>query len=152
MVVIPEITPRMFYIIIAAIGVIGLLVALIQVRRIRKGNKSVKFLAEQAKQRRRDLVKMDMESNGKLSKLGRTRKTINLEKKKTPKMVEESVFPLDDVRERLDNLESTSEYQKVQELIMDIESMKMEFEKKEKKFEINESEYRKKLSKFNGGK
>jgi uncharacterized protein YxjI len=67
-------------------------------------------------------------------------------------MVEDSVFPLEDVRERLNKLESTMEYQKVQELIMDIESKKMEFEKKEKKFEINESDYRKRLSKFNGGK
>jgi hypothetical protein len=152
MVVIPEITPRMFYIIIAAIGVIGLVVALIQFRRIRKGNKSVKFLAEQAEQRKKDLVKMDMESNGKLSKLGNPRKTTNPDVKKTPKKVEESVFPLYDMRERLDNLESTSEYQKVQELLMDIESKKMDFEKKEKKFEITEAEYRKRLSKFNGGK
>ena len=152
MVVIPEITPRMFYIIIAAIGVIGLLVALIQIRRIRKGNKSVKFLTEQAEQRKRDLVKMDMESNGKLSKLGRTRKTKNSDGKKPTKNVEEPVFSIYDVRERLDNLESTSEYQKVQELIMDIDSKKIEFEKKEKKFELNESEYRKRLSKFNGGK
>ena len=152
MVVIPEITPRMFYIIIAAIGVIGLLVALIQIRRIRKGNKSVKFLTEQAEQRKRDLVKMDMESNGKLSKLGRTRKTKNSDEKKPTKNVEEPVFSIYDVRERLDNLESTSEYQKVQELIMDIDSKKIEFEKKEKKFELNESEYRKRLSKFNGGK
>lgn len=152
MVVIPEITPRMFYIIIAAIGVIGLLVALIQIRRIRKGNKSVKFLTEQAEQRKRDLVKMDMESNGKLSKLGRKRKTKKSDGKKPTKNVEEPVFSIYDVRERLDNLESTSEYQKVQELIMDIDSKKIEFEKKEKKFELNESEYRKRLSKFKGGK
>ena len=72
--------------------------------------------------------------------------------KNSPKNVEEPVFSIYDVRKRLDNLESTSEYQKVQELIMDIDSKKIEFEKKEKKFELNESEYRKRLSKFNGGK
>jgi hypothetical protein len=152
MVVIPEITTRMFYIIIAVIGAIGLLVAIIQIWRIRKGNKNVKFLAEQAKQRKIDLVKMDLKSNGRLSNLGIAGKTKNPKKAKTQNMVEDSVFPLEDVRERLNKLESTMEYQKVQELIMDIESKKMEFEKKEKKFEINESDYRKRLSKFNGGK
>jgi hypothetical protein len=151
MVVIPEITPRMFYIIIAVIGVIGLIVALIQIRRIRKGNNSVKFLVQETEQRKKYLVKMDMESKGKFSKLGLARKSKPPEKIKPSTMVEEPLFPIS-VREKLESLESTEEYQKVREMLMDIDSKKIDFEKKEKKFEINEAEYKRRLSKFNGGK
>ena len=132
MVAIPHITQNMFYIILAAIAVVGLIVLIVQFRRVRKSTKKVDILSKEAEIKKLQLVEVDMESyrtNGKaLSK--KQNDMLNLSKINRSNLMSKIGHFNNEINYRVDNLESTKEYRKIQNRIMTIDEKKDEFEKK----------------------
>ncbi len=132
MVTIPHITQNMFYIILAAIAVVGLIVLIVQFRRVRKSTKKVDILSKEAEIKKLQLVEVDMESyrmNGKaLSK--KQNEVLNLSKINRSNLMSKIGHFNNEINYRVDNLESTKEYRKIQNRIMTINEKEDEFEKK----------------------
>ena len=132
MVTIPHITQNMFYIILAAIAVVGLIVLIVQFRRVRKSTKKVDILSKEAEIKKLQLVEIDMESyrmNGKaVSK--KQNEVLNLSKINRSNLMSKIGHFNNEINYRVDNLESTKEYRKIQNRIMTIDEKEDEFEKK----------------------
>jgi hypothetical protein len=135
MVTIPHITQNMFYLILAGIAVIGLIVLIVQLRRVRNSTKKVNILSKESELKKLQLVEMDMESyrienvkgfhknqNGKL----------NLAKINRSNLMNKIGHFNNEINYRVNHLESTTEYLKIQNRIMDIDRKKDKFEKKSK--------------------
>ena len=135
MVTIPHITQNMFYIILAAIAVVGLIVLIIQFRSVRKSTKRVNALSKESELKKVQLVEIDMKSsqirdgNG-LSKNENGR--LNLKKINRSNLISKIGHFNNEIDYRVDNLESTREYLKIQNRIKDLDRRKDEFEKKGK--------------------
>jgi hypothetical protein len=132
MVTIPHITQNMFYIILAAIAVVGLIVLIVQFRRVRKSTKKVDILSKEAEIKKLQLVEIDMESyrmNGKASSK-KQNEVLNLSKINRSNLMSKIGHYNNEINYRLDNLESTKEYRKIQNRIMTIDEKEDEFEKK----------------------
>ncbi|MGB9200293.1 hypothetical protein [Methanobacterium sp.] len=135
MVTIPHITQNMFYIILAAIAVVGLIVLIIQFRSVRKSTKRVNALSKESELKKVQLVEIDMKSsqirdgNG-LSKNENGR--LNLKKINRSNLISKIGHLNNEIDYRVDNLESTREYLKIQNRIKDLDRRKDEFEKKGK--------------------
>ncbi|MGB7969252.1 MAG: hypothetical protein WCF28_06740 [Methanobacterium sp.] len=135
MVTIPHITQNMFYIILAAIAVVGLIVLIIQFRSVRKSTKRVNALSKESELKKVQLVEIDMkysqirDGNG-LSKNENGR--LNLKKINRSNLISKIGHLNNEIDYRVDNLESTREYLKIQNRIKDLDRRKDEFEKKGK--------------------
>ena len=122
MVTIPHITQNMFYIILAAIAVVGLIVLIIQFRSVRKSTKRVNALSKESELKKVQLVEIDMKSsqirdgNG-LSKNENGR--LNLKKIDRSNLISKIGHLNNEIDYRVDNLESTREYLKIQNRIKD---------------------------------
>ena len=155
MVTIPQIPPisqKMFYIILAIIIIIGLIFALLQFRRIRKAKKNIDSLTKETTQRKINLVRRDLQSQGIQSDLvlppefpGST-----TENKSTLSDMRGSYNY--DIREKIRDFESTTEFKKIQKSLGAIENREMQFKRKEDKYEMDEQEFKRRISKFNGDK
>ena len=135
MVTIPHITQNMFYIILAAIAVIGLIVLIIQFRSVRNSSKKVNVLSKEAELKKLQLVKIDMKSsqimNGKDSSKNENSK-LNLKKITRSSLMSHIGHFNNEIDYRVDHLESTREYLKIQNRIKDLDRRTDEFEKKGK--------------------
>jgi hypothetical protein len=135
MVTIPHITQNMFYIVLAAIAVVGLIMLIIQFRIVRNSTKKVNALSKEAELKKLQLVEIDMKSsqimNGKgLSKNDNGR--LNLKKINRSNLMSKIGHFNNEIDYRVDHLESTREYLKIQNRIKDLDRRKDEFEEKGK--------------------
>lgn len=138
MVVVPNITERTFYIIIAVIAVIGLIVILIQIRRVRKASKKVNYLDTELKLKKMELVKGDMES-------------VCLKNKKIQKPAASSTFKLSSYRKFLGDVDESirsREFTKIESLLNQLDAHEKEFDRKKHKFEMDDEDYKRKISKY----
>ena len=138
MVVIPHITERTFYIIIAIIAVIGLIIVLIQIRRVRNSNKKVKYLDEELKLKKIDLVKGDL-------------KSVCLRDKKVKKHVASSKIKSINYRKLLgevDEYKRSMEFTKIENKLSELNKHEKEFDNKKHKFEMKDKEFKTKIGKY----
>ena len=144
MVVVPQISQRELYIIIGIIALIGLVFALIQIRRIRNASKKVNYLKGEVELKKIDLVKRDLESVCKRTKVN----------SRTPKNMKSSeISNSGDPSEfrnmlKIDDITETPEYQKVQHKLMDLDKKEDIFEARKGKFEMDDQDFKKKISRF----
>jgi len=135
MVTIPHITQNMFYIILAAIAVVGLIVLILQFRSVRNSTKRVNALSKETELKKLQLVEIDMKSsqimNGKgLSKNDNGR--LNLKKINRSNLMSKIGHFNNEIDYRVDNLESSKEYLKIQNCVKDLDRRTDEFGKKGK--------------------
>jgi len=138
MVVIPHITERTFYIIIAIIAVIGLIIVLIQIRRVKNSNKKVKYLDEELKLKKIDLVKGDL-------------KSVCLKDKKVKKPVASSKIKSINYRRLLgevDEYKRFMEFTKIEDKLSALNNHEKEFDNKKHKFEMKDKEFKTKIGKY----
>lgn len=138
MVVIPHITERTFYIIIAVIAVIGLIIILIQIRRVRNSSKRVNYLDEELKQKKIDLVKGDL-------------KSVCLKDKKVKKSVASPKVQSTNYRKLLsdvDEYKRSREFTKIEKKLSELNNHEKEFDKKKHRFEMKDKEFKTKISKY----
>jgi hypothetical protein len=132
MVTIPHITQNMFYLILAAIAVVGLIVLIIQLIRVRNSTKKVNVLSKEAELKKLQLVEMDMESyrimNGKGFQKNQNGK-LNLAKINRSNLMRKIGHSNNEINYRVNHLESTTEYLKIQNRIMDIDKKKDKIQK-----------------------
>jgi FtsZ-interacting cell division protein ZipA len=144
MVVIPHISQKEFYIIIGIIAVIGLVFALIQIIRIRRASKKVNYLKSEVELKKYDLVQRDLESV-----CNRNKTKTRTHKNMKPSETSEFVKPGDYRRMlEIDDIEKTSEYQKVQDKLMELNQQEEVFEGQKHKFEMDDHDFKKKISKY----
>jgi len=129
MVAIPNIPQNIFFIIISAIAFLGLIFLIIQWRRVRVAKANVNSLAKQAELRKIELVEKDMESYGTMNhKVNNNDEKLVLNKEYTSDTMEKVRYLNSEINNRMD-LESTTEYQKIQNLLTDIGDREEELEK-----------------------
>ena len=137
MAAIPPIPQNLFYIIIAVIAVVGLIFALIQWRRVRQAQSNVNFLTKQAELRKIELVERDLESKRMMRDIVLPKdqqENLSMIRNNTSNLIQKAGYLNSEINERVDRLEATSEYIKLQKLLMDIDEKEKEFEKKTGKF------------------
>jgi hypothetical protein len=137
MVAIPPIPQNLFYIIIAVIAVVGLIFALIQWRRVRQAQSNVNFLTKQAELRKIELVERDLESKRMMRDIVLPKdqqENLSMIRNNTSNLMQKAGYLNSEINERVDRLEATSEYIKLQKLLMDIDDKEKEFERKTGKF------------------
>ena len=137
MVTIPHIPQNIFFIIIVAIAVVGLIFLIIQWRRVRVASNNIKFLSKQAELRKIELVERDMESYRMMDQKAITKdqnEKLNLTKEYASDIMQKVGYLNIEINNRVDHLESTTEYQKIQNLITDIGEKEDELEKKSERF------------------
>ena len=132
MVTIPHITQNMFYIILAAIAVIGLIMIIVQFRRVRKSSKKVNVLLKEAELKKLKLVEIDMEKYRMNSKgLSKNQNgKLNLTKIDRSDIMSKIGHFNNEINYRVDNLESTREYRKIQNSLMNLDKKKEKFKTK----------------------
>ena len=137
MAAIPPIPQNLFYIIIAVIAVVGLIFALIQWRRVRQAQSNVNFLTKQAELRKIELVERDLESKRMMRDIVLPKdqqENLSMIRNNTSNLIQKAGYLNSEINERVDRLEATSEYIKLQKLLRDIDEKEKEFEKKTGKF------------------
>ena len=137
MATIPQIPQNLFYIIIAIIAVVGLIFALIQWRRVRQAQTNVNFLTKQAELRKIELVERDLESKRRTIDIVLPKdqqEKLSMIRSNSSNLMQKAGYLNSEINERVDRLEATSEYVKLQKLLMDIDEKEKEFEKKTGKF------------------
>jgi len=137
MAAIPPIPQNLFYIIIAVIAVVGLIFALIQWRRVRQAQSNVNFLTKQAELRKIELVERDLESKRMMIDIVLPKdqqENLSMIRNSTSNLMQKTGYLNSEINERVDRLEATSEYIKLQKLLMDMDEKEKEFERKTGKF------------------
>ena len=131
MVVIPQIPQNIFYIIIAVIVIIGLIFLILQWRRVKVSQNNVAFLAKQAELRKIELVERDLESKRMMNDiiLHKPEKLSQI-KENTSDIMLKAGYINNEINERVNHIESTTEYMKLQNLFNDIENKEKELDKK----------------------
>ncbi len=123
---------NVFYIIIAAIIVVGLIVGLMQWRRVRESQTNVKFLTKQAELKKIELVERDLESKRMMHDIVLPKdqqEKLSKIRENTSNLMNKTGYLHSEINERVNRLEATTEYFKLQKLLKDIEEKEMEFEK-----------------------
>jgi hypothetical protein len=124
---------NIFYIIIAAIIVVGLIVGLMQWRRVRESQTNVEFLTKQAELKKIELVERDLESKRMMQDIilpKDQQEKLSKIRENTSNLMSKTGYLHSEINERVNRLEATTEYFKLQKLLKDIEEKEMEFEKK----------------------
>jgi len=130
MVTIPQIPQNIFYIIIAALVVIGMIFVILQLRRVKVSKNNVAFLTKQAELRKIELVDRDLESKNMNNDLVLNKKNLSQLKENTSDVMIKAEYINNEINERVNHLESTTEYMKLQNLFNDIENKEKELDKK----------------------
>jgi hypothetical protein len=132
MVTIPHIPQNTFFITIAIIAVVGLIFLIIQWRRIRVATNNIKSLTKEAEHRKIVLVERDMESYRMSDEKALTKddEKLNFTKEDASDIMHKVRYLNTEINSRVDHLESTAEYQKIQNLITDIGERENELERK----------------------
>ena len=130
MVTIPQIPQNIFYIIIAALVVIGMIFVILQLRRVKVSKNNVAFLTKQAELRKIELVDRDLESKNMNNDIVLNQKNLSQLKENTSDVMIKAEYINNEINERVNHLESTTEYMKLQNLFNDIENKERELDKK----------------------
>jgi len=130
MVTIPQIPQNIFYIIIAALVVIGMIFVILQLRRVKVSKNNVAFLTKQAELRKIELVDRDLESKNMNNDIVLNQKNLSQLKENTSDVMIKAEYINNEINERVNHLESTTEYMKLQNLFNDIENKEKELDKK----------------------
>ena len=130
MVTIPQIPQNIFYIIIAALVVIGMIFVILQLRRVKVSKNNVAFLTKQAELRKIELVDRDLESKNMNNDIVINQKNLSQLKENTSDVMIKAEYINNEINERVNHLESTTEYMKLQNLFNDIENKEKELDKK----------------------
>ena len=130
MVTIPQIPQNIFYIIIAALVVIGMIFVILQWRRVKVSKNNVAFLTKQAELRKIELVDRDLESKNMNNDIVLNQKNLSQLKENTSDVMIKAEYINNEINERVNHLESTTEYMKLQNLFNDIENKEKELDKK----------------------
>ncbi len=137
MIAIPNLTQNMFYIILAAIVFVGLISLIIQWRRVRVSKNNIKFLTKQAELRKIELVERDMESNRMMKAMiinnNQMGKEVFIEED-TSDMMKKAVSLNNEINNRVNSFELTTEYLKIQTLIKDIDEKEDELDHETERF------------------
>lgn len=137
MVTIPQIPQNISYIIIAAIAVVGLIFVLLQWRWVKISQNNVTFLTKQAELRKIELVERDLESKRMMNDIvlpKNQQEKLSQIKENTSDLMQKAGYIHNEINERVNHLETTTEYIKLQKLLTDIEEKEKELEKKTDKF------------------
>lgn len=138
MVVIPNISERTFYIIIAAIAVVGLIFILIQMRRVNKAQKKVNYLDDELKLKKLELVKGDMRS-------------VCQKKEKVDKPLYSPNFGAKHFKNLLmdvDESKRSLEFMKIEKKLSDLDKREEVFDRRKQKFEMDDNDFKRKISKY----
>lgn len=138
MVVIPNITGSTFYIIIAIIALVGLIFVLLQIRKIRKVQKKVNSLGEELKLKKVELVKGDMKSVClKDKKVEKPSYSLNFGAKHYKKLLRD-----------VDESKRSLEFMKIEKKLNDLNNREEIFDRRKHKFEMEDNDFKRKISKY----
>ena len=137
MVAIPQIPQNIFYIILVVIVVVGLIFVILQLRRVKVSQTNVAFLTKQAEIRKIELVEMDLESKHMMNDMvlaTNQQEKLSHIKENTTDLMTKVGYIRNEINKRVDHLDTTTEYKKLQKLLKDIDEKEKELEMKTNKF------------------
>ena len=137
MVAIPQIPQNIFYIILAVIALVGLIFVILQLRRVKVSQTNVAFLTKQAEIRKIELVEMDLESKHMMNDMvlaTNQQEKLSHIKENTTDLMTKVGYIRNEINKRVDHLDTTTEYKKLQKLLKDIDEKEKELEMKTNKF------------------
>ena len=124
---------NVFWIIIAAMVVFGIIIAVIQWRSVREADKNVEYLSKLAKLKKIDLKERDLESKrlkeNILSLPKNQQEHLAKIRGDTSQLIQKVGHLNSKVNERVNSLETRTEYKQLKKLIMDIEKNEKQLEK-----------------------
>ena len=139
MVAIPQIPQNIFYIILAVIAVVGLIFVILQWRRVKVSKTNVAFLTKEAEIRKIELVERDLESKHVMNDIVLAKnhqEKLSQIKENTTDLMTKVGYVRNEINERVDHIDTTTEYKKLQKLLKDIDEKEKELEMKTNKFKI----------------
>ena len=139
MVAIPQIPQNIFYIILAVIAVVGLIFVILQWRRVKVSKTNVAFLTKEAEIRKIELVERDLESKHMMNDIVLAKnhqEKLSQIKENTTDLMTKVGYVRNEINERVDHIDTTTEYKKLQKLLKDIDEKEKEIEMKTNKFKI----------------
>jgi hypothetical protein len=139
MVAIPQIPQNIFYIILAVIAVVGLIFVILQWRRVKVSKTNVAFLTKEAEIRKIELVERDLESKHMMNDIVLAKnhqEKLSQIKENTTDLMTKVGYVRNEINERVDHIDTTTEYKKLQKLLKDIDEKEKELEMKTNKFKI----------------
>ena len=137
MVAIPQIPQNIFDIILAVIALVGLIFVILQLRRVKVSQTNVAFLTKQAEIRKIELVEMDLESKHMMNDMvlaTNQQEKLSHIKENTTDLMTKVGYIRNEINKRVDHLDTTTEYKKLQKLLKDIDEKEKELEMKTNKF------------------
>lgn len=139
MVAIPQIPQNIFYIILAVIALVGLIFVILQWRMVKVSKTNVAFLTKEAEIRKIELVERDLESKHMMNDIVLAKnhqEKLSQIKENTTDLMTKVGYVRNGINERVDHIDTTTEYKKLQKLLKDIDEKEKELEMKTNKFKI----------------
>lgn len=139
MVAIPQIPQNIFYIILAVIALVGLIFVILQWRMVKVSKTNVAFLTKEAEIRKIELVERDLESKHMMNDIVLAKnhqEKLSQIKENTTDLMTKVGYVRNEINERVDHIDTTTEYKKLQKLLKDIDEKEKELEMKTNKFKI----------------
>lgn len=139
MVTIPQIPQNIFYIILAVIALVGLIFVILQWRMVKVSKTNVAFLTKEAEIRKIELVERDLESKHMMNDIVLAKnhqEKLSQIKENTTDLMTKVGYVRNEINERVDHIDTTTEYKKLQKLLKDIDEKEKELEMKTNKFKI----------------
>jgi hypothetical protein len=139
MVAIPQIPQNIFYIILAVIALVGLIFVILQWRMVKVSKTNVAFLTKEAEIRKIELVERDLESKHMMNDIVLTKnhqEKLSQIKENTTDLMTKVGYVRNEINERVNHIDTTTEYKKLQKLLKDIDEKEKELEMKTNKFKI----------------
>lgn len=125
-----------FLLIIAVIALVAIIVIVMQWRKVREAQSNVIFLEKQAELKKIELVERDLESKRLMENVIPLPKDqqdrLSQIRGETSKMMQKVGFLHSEINERVTRLETRAEYEKLQNLLEEIEKKEKQIEKKGK--------------------
>jgi len=131
-----SIPQNIFLLVIAVIALVAIIVIVIQWRRVRESQSNVIFLEKQAELKKIELVERDLESKRLMENViplpKDQQERLSQIRGETSKMMQKVGFLHSEINERVTRLETRAEYEKLQNLLEEIDKKEKQIEKKGK--------------------
>ncbi|MDD3754011.1 MAG: hypothetical protein PHQ17_05580 [Methanobacterium sp.] len=131
-----SIPQNIFLLIIAVIALVAIIIIVMQWRRVREAQSNVIFLEKQAELKKIELVERDLESKRLMENViplpKDQQERLSQIRGETSKMMQKVGFLHSEINERVTRLETRAEYEKLQNLLEEIDKKEKQIEKKGK--------------------
>ncbi len=131
-----SISQNIFLLIIAVIALVAIIIIVMQWRKVREAQSNVIFLEKQAELKKIELVEKDLEAKRLMENViplpKDQQERLSQIRGETSNMMQKVGFLHSEINERVTRLETRAEYEKLQQLLEDIEKKEKQIDKKGK--------------------